>query len=170
MSTIKVKLKRLHQQLLANDIVYALVQDVRRAEVVEFAYSMAYVTLLSLVPSLAAVFGLIDLFTPFLGSNSGLIVEIRAFLVRHLAPTSGQQAAATITRLLDSLDFANIGITGFVSLMITLVLLLANIEKAFNRIFQVHKHRNIITRFIHFWTFITLGTFVLCAGIGFFGR
>ncbi len=168
MSQVKTKLENIYSKIRSNVVVAALIHDVKRSEVIEFAYSMAYVSLLGLVPSIAAVFGLVDLFTPFLGSNSGLIIEIRSFLIRHLAPTSGQLAANTISNLLDSLDFGNIGITGFVSLLITLVLLLANIEKAFNKIFEVEKHRNIITRFIHFWTFITLGTFVVCAGIGFF--
>jgi membrane protein len=41
------------------------------------------------------------------------------------------------------------------------VFMLAKIEITFNRIWNVEEHRDIFKRFVAFWTFITLGTFII---------
>ena len=170
MNLLRKRIENSYEKVLTNNIVGSLVDDMERAEILNFAYSMAYVTLLSMVPSLAAIFGLIDLFAPLIGSNSNFVVEGKAFLFRHLAPASGEIVTSTLAQVLDNISFANIGITGFTSLIITLVLLLANIEKAFNKIFNVTTARNMVTRFIYFWTFITLGTVGFITGFGYVFR
>ena len=139
-----------------------------RCDLFKHAYSMAYVTLLSLIPSLAAILGLISLFKPLLGENSAFILNIRSLILEHLATGTGEQAISLLENLLNNLDIAKIGITGFGGMLLSLILLLKQVETALNRIFYVNTARHVITRFIYFWTFLTLGSLLISLGFGFF--
>ena len=138
-----------------------LINDAVRSDILRHAYGMAYVSLLSLIPSLAAIFAVLSLFNPMLSSESNFVNHIRQFVIEHLAQASGEQAISYIESFIANLDIKKIGITGFAGTLVTLILLLKHIEVALNKIFQVHKPRSLITRFVHFWTFLTLGSFSL---------
>lgn len=127
---------------------------------------MAYISLLSLIPSLAAIFSLIGLFSPLASSDSSLISGFKNFILSHLASASGQLVINYLEVFIDNLNFKKIGITGFIGTFVSLILLLKKIEIAFNNIFQTAKTRGLITRFVYFWTFLTLGTFSLTLIIG----
>jgi membrane protein len=147
-------------------ILKVIYQDVNRGDVFKHASAMAYVTLLSLVPSIAAVFSLVSVFSPFWGGGGELMGKLKAFILSNLAQGSGEQAIQYFESFIANLDVAKIGITGFVGIMVSLILLLRNIERALNEIFHVTKERNIFSRFVNFWTFVTLGTFIAGISIG----
>jgi len=143
-----------------------LVRDIERSDMFKYASAMAYVTLFSIVPSIAAVFAVVSLFKPMWGNNGELLGVARDFILNNLAQGSGQQAVQFLENAVARLDLARIGFSGLAVMMFTLVMLLRNIELALNRIFHVTKERNTVARFIYFWTFITLGTFVIGVVIG----
>ena len=130
------------------------------------AYAMAYVTLFSLVPSLAAVFGVLYLFVPLFGKNLEILDHIKNLILKHLATGSGEEAIKQLDFLLTNTDFGKIGASGFAGMVITLALLLRQIELALNRIFEVETSRPIFYRFIYFWTILTFGTFLLALAVG----
>jgi membrane protein len=148
------------------EIAKILLHDMTRADVFKHASAMAYVTLFSLIPSLAATFSVIALFKPFLGEDSELLALAKNFILSNLAAGSGEQVIQYIESFLANLDIGKIGITGFVGIVFTLILLLRQIEIALNMIWLVRKPRNPLTRFIYFWTFLTLGTFVIGLSVG----
>lgn len=141
-------------------------QDAYRSELSKQASAMAYVTLFSLVPSLAATFTLLGLFLPILGENSNLMSEARQFLFKYLATGSGNLVVEYLEKFISGLDLRRIGASAFVGLLVTLVILLHQIEDAFNRIWMVNQARKTLTRFIYFWLFITLGMFSVSILIG----
>ncbi|MDA9950995.1 YihY family inner membrane protein [Oligoflexaceae bacterium] len=142
-----------------------LVDDMARCDLFKQASAMAYVMLLSIVPSLAAIFSLISLFSPLLGEEGSIVGRIKGLILDNLASGSGMQAVEYMEGLIQNLNIAQIGLTGLIGILISLILLLKQIEGALNRIWLVKKERNILTRFIYFWTFVTLGTFI--AGLAF---
>jgi membrane protein len=148
------------------EVLLILKEDVARTDIVKYAYAMAYVTLFSLIPSLAASFALVSLFTPMFGQNSEMIQKIESFILRNLATGSGNQAVEYLETFLANTDFQKIGMTGFAGMMTALILLLREIEMALNRIFEIQQARPLLMRFIYFWTFLTLGTFMLAVSIG----
>jgi membrane protein len=148
------------------EVLLILKEDVTRTDIVKYAYAMAYVTLFSLIPSLAASFALVSLFTPMFGQNSEMIQKIESFILRNLATGSGNQAVEYLETFLANTDFQKIGMTGFAGMMTALILLLREIEMALNRIFEIQQARPLLMRFIYFWTFLTLGTFMLAVSIG----
>ncbi len=146
--------------------IFLLKEDLGTHDIFNHAYAMAYVTLFSLVPSLAAVFALVSLFIPMFGENSSLIVEGRQLILKHLATGSGEQAIKYLEDFLNNTDFKKIGMTGFAGMVVTLTLLLRQIELALNRIFEISEPRTLYIRFIYFWTFLTLGTFSIAIAAG----
>jgi len=160
----KVKIpKRLARPI---EVAKILNNDMTRCDLFKHASAMAYVTLFSLIPSLAAVFALISLFKPFLGEEGSLYTMAKDFILQNLAAGSGEQVIQYIESFIMNLNLTKIGITGFAGTIVTLVLLLRQIEIALNQIWLVKKERNIFTRFIYFWTFLTFGTFVIGIAIG----
>lgn len=141
-----------------------------RTDLLKQASAMAYVTLLSIIPSLAAILSIITIFKPLLSPDTDLIGMIRDFLLTHLAKGSGEVAFETIDNLMKGLNFAQIGVSSFVGLLFSLILLLRQIENALNKIWHVDKGRNIFTRFVYFWTFLTLGTFLASLALGYLSK
>ncbi len=127
--------------------------DAERSDLFKHASGMAYVTLFSLVPSLAAVFALISLFKPVFGPGSQIFDLVQSFILTNLATGTGQMVTSHIRGFLANLNMTKIGLTGFLGLIFSLVLILRQIELAFNTIWQVSKPRHVIMRFIYFWTF-----------------
>lgn len=141
-------------------------KDADRSDLFIQASAMAYTTLFSLVPSLAAVFTLLGLFLPVLGSHSNLLDEARQFLFRNLATGSGTQVMEYLESFIAGLNLKKIGMSAFVGLLVTLILLLRQIEEALNRIWLVTTPRPMFKRFVYFWLFLTLGMFGLSIIIG----
>lgn len=141
-------------------------QDLKRYDLFRQASAMAYLTLFSLVPSLAAVFTLISVFRPFLGEQGDLMNKARELILENLVAGSGEQVLKYLENFLANLDLKKIGITSFAGLVVTLLLLLRQIEGALNSIWLVQKERNFLSRFFYFWAFLTLGAFIGSVVIG----
>ncbi|MBM4250539.1 MAG: YihY family inner membrane protein [Deltaproteobacteria bacterium] len=142
------------------------IQDIVRCDLTKQASAMAYVTLLSLVPSLVAIFCVLSLFTPLLGKGSSLIDQAREFILENLASDSGEAAVSYLDRMISKISLATIGWSSFASVLVTLILLLRQVEEALNRIWLVRKGRNVFIRFMYFWTFLTLGMVIVAIGVG----
>ncbi len=141
--------------------------DMNRTNLFSRASAMAYMTLGSIVPSLAVFFAIIAIFQPVTDPNTQWFAKFRAFILTNLAPDSGQQTVAYIERFLANLDVATIGVTGFASALVILILLLRNVEEALNEIWEVTDARPILRRFVFFWTALTLGAFSMSLMLGF---
>lgn len=142
-----------------------LTRDMSHRDLFKQASAMAYVTLLSLIPSLVAVFYVLSLFSPLMAGGT-LVDTIRDFILKNLAAGTGESAVAYLDNMVTGLDLATIGWSSFSSVLVTLILLLRQIEEALNRIWLITKGRNVFTRFMYFWTFLTLGLLVLGITVG----
>lgn len=143
-----------------------LTRDMIYRDVFKQASAMAYVTLLSLVPSLVAIFCVLSLFSPMMSSKTNLVGLLREFILSNLAYGTGQSVVNYLDEMIANLDLATIGWSSFASVLVTLVLLLRQIEEALNHIWLIKKERNIFTRFMYFWTFMTLGMIIIAITIG----
>ncbi len=143
-----------------------VMRDLKESDLVNHASAMAYISIFSLVPSLAAIFALISLFIPIVGQQNKLYDMANKFILQNLATGTGDVVIAHLRQFLETLDIKKIGFTSLLSLFISLILLLRQVEQALNRIWKVSRSRNMFVRFIYFWTFITLGTFLLTMILG----
>ncbi len=140
--------------------------DTLRSDLLSQASAMAYVTLLSLIPSLVAIFSIFSLFSLLFLGDIDPIQEIKSLILSNLAPGSGKTAVSYLEQMLDKLDLKTIGWSSFASVLVTLILLLRKIEIAINQIWYIQKLRNPLVRFIYFWTFMTLGMLGVAAVVG----
>ena len=146
---------------------HILYGDMKRANLFEDASSLAFVSLLSLVPSLTVIFFIISMFSTL--SKTGhhdVLMMTRDFIFNNLAAGTGKEALRYLQNLMDQTDFAKIGLTGFAGMLVTVALLLKQIENTLNQVFMVRSNRNAFVRFIYFWTLLTLGSLLATISLG----
>jgi membrane protein len=121
----------------------------------EEAASLSYTSLLSLVPLLAVVFGVASAF-PVFDRWAG---ELQSFVFDNFVPASGAQVEAYLNSFLASVS--RLTLPGTFVLIITALLLMMRIEKAFNRIWRVPVDRGFLSRIVMYWAVLTLGPITL---------
>ena len=123
----------------------------------EEAASLGYTSLLAIVPLLAVVFGVASAF-PVFDRWTG---ELQSFIFENFIPASGKQIQLYISGFLGSVS--RLTLPGFFFLILTALLLMMRIEKAFNRIWRVPVARNLVNRIVMYWAVLTLGPMALGA-------
>jgi len=121
------------------------------------AASLSYTSLLSMVPLLAVVFGVASAFPVFEKWGE----QIKSFVFDNFLPASGDQIQTYVTGFLDSVG--SLTLAGTLILIITALLLMIRIERAFNLIWRVPTARSIRDRVIMYWAVLTLGPLALGA-------
>ena len=146
-----------------------LLKDLQRCDLFRHASAMSYVTVFSIIPSLAAVTAILSSFSPML-SKDRQIFNVFGDLFTGLTPSAISGIIIYIKGMLGTIDFKALGASGIIVLFFSLAFLLRQIEIAFNRIWMVRKNRNLFKRFLYFWTYSTLSLFLLSLGLAFFAN
>ena len=125
----------------------------------QIASSLAYATLLSLVPLITVMFGFLG-GLPLFEKMGGFIEN---FIISNFVPAFGD----TIQEYLHeaSLKTSQLTVTGVTVLIIIALMLLATIDNALNTIWHVKVRRRPATRFLVYWSILTLGPLLVGAGI-----
>ena len=123
------------------------------------AASLSYTSLLSMVPLLAVVFGVASAFPVF----QQWAEKSQAFVFENFVPTSSEQIQTYLAGFLESVS--QLTLPGILVLIITALLLMLRIEKAFNLIWRVPTARSIRDRVIMYWAVLTLGPMALGAAV-----
>ncbi|PRX21133.1 tRNA-processing RNAse BN [Orenia metallireducens] len=140
--------------------VYRVYQKARTVDIFVNAMSLVYTTLLSLVPLLIFSFYIMTLFNIF-GGMDRIINALKEIILENLATGTGEIVIRYLEDYVTNVDITQLGVISFFSLVIVIVFMLARIEMTFNKIWGVEEHRDIFKRFVAFWTFVTLGTFLI---------
>ncbi len=123
------------------------------------ASSLAYTTLLSIVPLLAVMFGLF-------GSISVLqdfSESIQDFIFSSFVPEFGWTLHGYISGFSDKAS--QLTISGSAVLVLIAIMLMATIDNAFNRIWLVKNKRNPIARLLVYWGVLTMGPLLIGIGL-----
>ena len=123
------------------------------------AASLSYTSLLSLVPLLAVVFGIVAAF-PVFEEWAG---RLQTVILENFMPAAGEQIVPYLNTFLDSVS--KLTFVGIVGLIATAILLLNRIESAFNRIWRVDQGRTLINRLTMYWAVLTLAPIMLAAAV-----
>lgn len=123
------------------------------------AASLAFTTLLALVPLLTVVLSVLSMFPLFDEWREA----IEHFLYDNFVPAAGD----TISQYLHefSSQAGRLTAIGLIFLFLSALLLLATIEDAFNDIFRVHSGRSFLQRIVVYWAMITLGPLFMVASL-----
>jgi membrane protein len=120
------------------------------------AAALTYYTMLSLVPLLALTFALLKAF--------GVQNHLQPLIIEKLNVGDGQIAEA-ILGYINNTQVAQLGTFGLVFLLVAVVSLLTNVEKAFNHIWGVKTIRPLLRRFADYLSVILVGPVLIISAI-----
>ena len=163
MNILRTLVLRFRARLLLRYLSFPLAVAARFREehFAQAAASLAYTTLLSLVPLTAMVLAIVAVFPIF----SGVVEQVDNFLVANLMPgKTGTVVAKYVTNF--SLKAGRLTSVGFALLAFTAFLLLANLEQTFNRVWRVSTPRPFAARLQLYVTVLLLGPLVLGSVFG----
>src|SRR5438552_10690245 len=121
------------------------------------ASPLTYLTLLSLVPLLAVVYSVVDLFT----GEMQIHARVQGYVNSQLGIGAGAAIAGALTTFTTKATIQTLGAIGFAALLISVLSLLWNVESAFNHIYGVKKPRSPLQRLLKYQSFLTLGPLFL---------
>ena len=124
----------------------------------QVAGSLAFTTLLALVPLVTVVIALFSNFPAF----AELGTSLKIFLLENLLPDRAGKIIATYAFQF-SQKAAKLTLIGTGALVVTALMLLMTIDRVFNQIWGVHRPRPLLTRLTVHWSTLTLGPVALGA-------
>jgi membrane protein len=123
------------------------------------AGALAYTSIFALVPLTAAVLGILAAFPVFAGWRD----RITGWVFANFVPAAGDTVQSYITEFAANASKATA--VGILVLLFSAVALMMSIEDAFNRIWRVQTARPHASRFVIYWTALTLGPLLLAAAL-----
>jgi len=134
------------------DFCWAMVRRFREERATQTAGSLAYTSLLSMVPLLTVALSIASAFPVF----ENAVEALQNFMFENVLPD-----APGVNSIIEQIDsfmsntgkLTAIGIIGF---MVTAVMLMLTIDNALNRIFRVQRQRSILQNIFIYWAILTL--------------
>lgn len=123
------------------------------------AASLAYTSLLSVVPLMAVSFTVMTAFPMFRQFGQ----QIQTFIFQNFVAASAQVVQANIQKF--TVQAMNLSATGLIFLVITALLMIYNMERAFNVIWRAKEPRLRLNAFMLYWGLLTFVPILL--GVGF---
>jgi len=128
----------------------------KRERCMEKAAALTFSSLLALVPLLAIMFALLK--------GLGVHNTMEPILLKYLASGS-DKVVSNVLGYINNTNVGSLGAVGLITLLLTVLFLLSNIEKAFNSLWQVRENRSLFRRFADYFSVITFGPLFLLAAI-----
>lgn len=123
------------------------------------AGSLAYTTAFALVPLAVVVLGVLSAF-PVFQDISGQLVD---YVLSNFVPSAAEAIEERIDRL--SENTKQLTAAGTVALVVSLLVTLHSVESTFNRIWRVASARPRLSRYLVYWTVLTLGALLAAASL-----
>jgi len=130
----------------------------------EAAGALSFTTTFALVPLSMVVFGVLSAF-PVFEEWRDVLSE---FVFANFVPSSAQGIRDWLMSF--SANTGKLTAVGVLALVVSVLVTLVGIEAAFNRIWRVHTARPRLSRFLVYWTVLTLGALVAAASLSVLGR
>lgn len=125
----------------------------------QYAGSLSYTTVFALVPLTVAVFGILSAFPVFEGWSQ----QLRVFVFTNFVPAAGESIDAYLGQFAD--NASRLTSVGVIALFLSALLMMYSIEDAYNRIFRVTRPRRPVSRFVVYWTILSLGPLLVATGL-----
>ena len=123
------------------------------------AGALTYTSLLSLVPLMAVTFSILAAFPVF----ESVTAELQGFVFENFVPAAGEVVSEHLQGFAQKA--AQLTAAGVVFLLVTAVMLMANIDSALNVIFKTRSKRRAVASFLVYWAVLTLGPLLLGASL-----
>ncbi|GAD00121.1 virulence factor BrkB family protein [Agarivorans albus] len=132
-----------------------LFERIKQEKLTMIAGSLAYVTLLSLVPLVAVTFSIISAFPVF----SGFQTLIEDFVFSNFVPASGEVVKQSLRGFVE--NASKMTAVGIAALAVVALMLISAIDKSLNMIWRVEEKRRWRSAFPMYWMILTLGPLLM---------
>lgn len=112
--------------------------------------SLAYVTILSIVPLLTVIFSILSSFPAF----KSISTKVQALIFTHLVAESAKTVEQYLQLFVNQTN--QLSVFGVVFLVLAAVILVFSMEHTFNALWRVKQNRHGVTAFLLYWAVITL--------------
>lgn len=123
------------------------------------ASTLAYTTLLSIVPLVTVAFSVLAAFPVF----EPVTDRIRLLIFANFVPTSSEILESYLERFSDKA--AELTAAGIIGLLASALLMMSAVDKALNEIWHVSQQRRLVQGFMIYWTLLTLGPLLMGASL-----
>lgn len=137
----------------------------RESEVQILASSLAFGTVISLVPLLAVSLSVFSA----LGGFESLMKQIEPFLLQNLVEASGAEASRYIRKAIQRIHSGALGVGGVFGLLIVSTKLFHDMETAVQRVWALRSNRSIFRKVFAYWIVMFLGPLILAVALGLIG-
>ena len=126
----------------------------------ENAAALTYMSLFALVPLLTVLYTMASAIPAFQGAEA----QVQQILFTHLVPETSSDIQEYLNTF--SRQAKNLTGPGIAFVLITAVLMLRNIEKAFNLIWRARQNRSPVSSFLLYWAVLTLAPITIGLALG----
>jgi len=139
------------------------VHDINDTKISVYAGSLVYITLLSLVPTLALSFSILH--------GLGVQNQLEPLLIEMLAPIGDRadQIVSTILQFVNNTSVQALGIMGVGMILYSGISMVLKLEFALNQIWGVKETRSIFRRISYYLTMLILGPITFFISMAFMG-
>lgn len=125
----------------------------------ESAGALSFTTVFALVPLSMVVFGVLSAFPVFKDWSN----QLSDYIFSNFVPSSAREIEKYLQQF--SANTGKLTTAGVIALVISLLVTLISIEATFNRIWRVRTARPKLSRFLVYWTVLTLGALVAATSL-----
>lgn len=126
-----------------------------------WAASLTYTTIFSLIPLLSVLFFVFNVF----GSLADIKNMVQPYIYKTLAPWAQEKVISILNDLVNNIDFSTIGIFSASLLIISVFLLLFEIEYVLNEIWLIQKKPSTLSRAAIYWALLTIGPVLIALSL-----
>lgn len=124
------------------------------------AAALTYMSLFALVPLLTVMYTMATAVPAF----QGLEAQMQTFLFENLVPETSSEIETYLKDF--SQQAKNLTGAGIIFLVVTAVLMLRNIERAFNLIWRARENRSAVSSFLLYWAVLSLSPVTIGLALG----
>jgi membrane protein len=141
------------------DLVRIVLRRFSEDRCMQIASSLTYTSLLSIVPMVTVALTVIAAFPAF----AQVTAALQTFILDNLVPASADVIANYTQQF--SANATKLTAVGIAFLIVTAIMLLLTIDRAFNEIWRVKRPRPVVQRIFVYWTLITVGPVLMGASL-----
>ncbi|MBL4631384.1 MAG: YihY family inner membrane protein, partial [Paraglaciecola sp.] len=120
---------------------------------------LAFVSLLSLVPFIMVFFTIMSAFPAFAQARG----DLEELVFNSFVPTAGDQVQTYMAEFVS--NASGMGVVGILSLVVVALMLIFNIDKTLNSIWQSKNERPLVFTFAIYWMVLTLGPLLIGSSV-----
>lgn len=146
----------------AREIIVAVWKQLVESDVQILAGSLAFSTVISLVPLLAVS---LSVFSAYGGMES-VMKKIQPFILQNFVDASGAELAKGFRRAIQRVHSGTLGVSGALFLFLASTKLFHDMETAVHRVWRLPSNRWFVQKLIIYWTVMFSGPFLLGMALG----